>query len=787
MCPDIRFRAVQNAIDRLLHGKTRLQHGDTDQRGGIVWHTQGSGKSLTMVFLVRKMRRIPELRRFKIVLVTDRKDLQKQLSDTATLTGETVNVIKRVRDLEPVLAQQGPDLVFAMIQKYQDPDADAPKEEEVPPFPLLNASDAILLIVDEAHRSHTNTLHTNLMEALPNAAKIGFTGTPIMRDTRKQTEKIFGPIFDRYTIRESEDDGATVPILYEGRTARGVVSDGRTLDQLFEDMFAERTREEREAIQRKYATTGNVLEAEKLIAAKAENILRHYVDTVLPNGFKAQVVAVTRLAAVRYQAALQTARDQLLTQLDAFVPDAKHDAMSGNGHDAEHAFLARAYNHREAIRRLEFATVISGSTNQDPAWDRWTEERRVDAHITRFKKSLVHDDPQKRDGLAFLCVKSMLITGFDAPIEQALYLDRKMEGHELLQTIARVNRTHTNKSAGFIVDYVGVVNHLKEALAVYTVPDVHGAMVNLQDELPKLADRHARVLAIFQERSIKDIEDVDACVNLLRDEEIRADFVVKLRKFLESVDIVMPRPEARPYLRDAKLLGFINKSAENLYRDRQMNIMGAGAKVRRLIDQYIVSKGIDPAVPPISILDADFVKKVDTHKTDQAKASEMEHAARYEINEHYQEDPAYYKKLSERLEEILRQFQDNWKELVKALRPFVDELQRGRQQDDTGLDPRTQAPFLGVLLEEIGEKDAKPHLKELARYTVELVEHMRQEINLLDFWRDLHSQERLLSWLVRFLDGEADLSRYGVEYDRLPAIAARLLELARANRARLIL
>jgi type I restriction enzyme R subunit len=739
-----------------------------------------------MVFLVRKMRRIPDLRKFKVVIITDRKDLQKQLAETAALTNETVNEVNRVSELAPTLSRQGPELVFAMIQKYQDPDADQPKEEEeIPQFPRLNESEAILLIVDEAHRSHTNTLHLNLMDALPNAAKIGFTGTPIMRDTRKRTTKIFGGFIDTYSIKQSEEDEATVSILYEGRTARAVVSDGRTLDQLFEDMFVERTPEELEAIKQKYATTGNVLEAKELIAAKAKNILRHYVDTILPNGFKAQVVATSRAAAVRYQEALENARGQLVAQLDEFVPEKDYDAFSGNGHGADYAFLARAHKHRETIRQIEFATVISGSTNQDPKWDRWTERPKIDANIARFKKPLFHSSAEKRDNLAFLCVKSMLITGFDAPIEQALYLDRKMEGHELLQTIARVNRTHTNKSAGYIVDYVGVVNHLKEALAAYNVPDVHGAMINLKDELPKLADRHARVLAIFKERGISDIQDVDACVDLLRDNEIRADFVVKLHKFLDSLDIVMPRAEARPYLRDAKILGFINKSAENLYRDIALNIHGAGEKVRRLIDQYIVSKGIDPTVPPISILDSEFVKKVDDHKSDQAKASEMEHAARYEINERYQEDPVYYKKLSERLEEILRQFQENWEELVRALRPFVDDLRRGRPQDETGLNPRIQAPFLSVLVEEVGEEVAKPHLRKFAGYTVELVDHIRREINLLDFWRNVHSQERLLSWIVRFLDNQIDLSSLDVEFDRLPAIASRLLDLARANRSRL--
>ncbi len=175
---------------------------------------------------------------------------------------------------------------------------------EKEPFGLLNDSDAIVVLVDEAHRSHASALHANLLSALPNCARIGFTGTPIIMGERKRTHEIFGEFIDTYTIRESEADGTTVPILYEGRTTRGAVTEGRDLDEVFEDMFAERTAEELDAIKKRWATKGNVLEAPKMIEAKARDMLRHYVDSVMPNGFKAQVVATSRLAAVRYREAI---------------------------------------------------------------------------------------------------------------------------------------------------------------------------------------------------------------------------------------------------------------------------------------------------------------------------------------------------------------------------------------------------------------------------------------------------------------------------------------------------
>ena len=356
-----------------------------------------------MMFLVRKLRSLPALRRFKVVLVTDRKDLQDQLSDTAALTGETVKVAKSVDKVKQYLAEKGPALVFAMIQKYAERDA-APSEDEsdaaggidAGTFPVLNDDESILVMVDEAHRSHSSALHSSLLNALPNCARIGFTGTPIIMGAKKRTHEIFGEFLDRYTIKESEADGATVPILYEGRTAEGAVADGRDLDQLFEDMFSDRPANELEAIKRKYATKGHVLEAPKLIAAKARDILRHYVENILPNGLKAQVVAYSRLAAIRYTAALAQARDELVAEAEALEPRLRDlDDAALESKPRKVRVAARAWRSLPMLRQIEFATIISGSNDDDPAWKEWTESPKVKARIARFKKPL--GEPTRED------------------------------------------------------------------------------------------------------------------------------------------------------------------------------------------------------------------------------------------------------------------------------------------------------------------------------------------------------------------------------------------------------
>jgi len=812
------YRAVHRSVERLTTGDTRVEDGEFDRRGGIVWHTQGSGKSLTMVFLIRKMRTLPALRRFKVVAVTDRTDLQRQLSDTAALTGETVDVGKSVAKVKELLARPGPGLVFAMIQKYREVDADLAGEEgatknasdEKEPFGLLNDSDAIVVLVDEAHRSHASTLHANLLSALPNCARIGFTGTPIIMGERKRTYEIFGEFIDTYTIRESEADGATLPILYEGRTTRGAVTEGRDLDEVFEDMFAERTAEELDAIKKRWATRGNVLEAPKMIEAKARDMLRHYVDGVMPNGFKAQVVATSRLAAVRYREAFLRARDELVAEIEKLDPSQRTPEAIDRADElpTKMARLVRASAHLPLIRALDFVPVISGSHNDDPDWLQWSDGGKHKTNIDEFKRTLgvvSETAPGQVSPIAFLIVKSMLLTGFDAPVEQVLYLDRSIKEAELLQAIARVNRTASGKSVGYVVDYYGVGEHLKQALAAYSSEDLEGLLQSIADEMPKLADRRQRVRNLFLERGVDRFdteEDVESCVTLLEDERLRAAFEVALKQFLTTLDIVMPRPESLPFNRDAKFFGIVQVKARRRYRDGDtFDVSLYGEKVRALIDDHVLALGVDQKIPPVSITAPDFRSKVSGLRTDRAKASEMEHAIRYHVRKHFDEDPAHYAKLSEKLDRILEALKEKWDQLALALSDLVDEALKGRQVDSTGLDPKTEAPFYGLLGQELESestsareltmKDAPPsslstsQAAVLRSATVSLVAHIRQEIRVVGFWQNGYAQEVLRKWVVQHLDGQQVDGRDLFKLDRLPELADRVVELARANHTKL--
>jgi type I restriction enzyme R subunit len=787
VCRYQQYRGVQKALRRLLTGNTKAQDGHVDRRGGIVWHTQGSGKSLTMVFLIRAMRSHPELRRFKIVLVTDRTNLQNQLGDTAGLAGETVKVARNSKQLKELLSQPGPGVVMAMIQKYRDTegdDGDGLSASEA--LGTLNESESILVMVDEAHRSHGSALHANLMNSLPNAARIGFTGTPIIMGKRKKTLEIFGGYLDKYTLTESEADGSTVPIYYEGKTTEAAVAGASKMDDVFFRWFAELSDRQREVLQTKYATTAQVLEAPEMIAAKARDILRHYVSTVMPDGFKAMIVATSRKACIRYYDALNAARDELVAEIEAL--GAKPDDRPFDSLDADEQYLRNAATQLGLLRALDFAPVISAEHNDPPEYHPWSDKLRQQVRTNLFKRPLGLAD-EWHDPLAIVIVKSMLLTGFDAPHAQVLYLDRLIQEAELLQAIARVNRTASKKDYGLVVDYYGVASQLTVALAAYTSadgeidPDVDGALRPLLAEIEKLDPQRERVRQLFMQRGVQPAEDtIEDCVLLLEDERLRAEFDVALKLLLTTFDTVLPRPEALPFGAAVNLFGEIQVLTRRRYRDTvdgDFDPHKYKEKVRRLIDQHITVLDLSQRIAPIKVTDAEFAAHVRGIVSPRTKASEMEHAIRHHIREHIDEDPAYFAKLSQRVDEILEQLEDRWAQ-ISLFEDIVREINAGRQDvEHTGLDPTTELPFHGLMAEHVASSDTDAS-ERLAVLTGSLVGDIRRQIAVVGFWENSTKQDELRKSVKRTLDDSNFFA-----YDDLDELAVDLVALAKANQQRL--
>jgi len=791
------YRAVCRTIKQLQTGATKAKDGHRDRRGGIIWHAQGSGKSLTMTFLVRKLRVTPGLKTTKVVVVTDRIQLQGQLSETMELAGEKVDTAKKVKQAKAMLSRHGPGVVFVMIQKQQDVAARRQRNDDdltdrhTPSLGLLNTDESIVVLIDEAHRTHSSALHEHMLESLPNCARIGFTGTPILMGAKKKTTDVFGPYIDVYRLADAERDGAIVPILYAGRTVKGAVRDGRDLDEVFEDMFADHTPEELEEIQRRYATKGDVMEAEKLIAAKARNILRHYVETVLPNSFKAQLVAHSRRATLRYRDALLKARDELVAQIER-LPAATRDA-DPETLNRRTAYLVRAAARLNLLKAIDFVPVISaGTANEEKDYEPWTDPDKQKKLIdSDFLKPF--PDPAElaagRKPTAFLIVKSMLLTGFDAPAEQVLYLDRSMREAELLQAIARVNRPADGKECGYVVDYAGVTNHLTQALKAYSAKDIQGALKDLREEISHLDPQRRRIRLLFTDHGVTpggSEEAVEDCVALLEDAQLRDRFEVELKKFLTTVDIVLPLPDVAPYLPDAKLFAEIAMRARRRYRidDGAFDPGLYGEKVRELIDEYLESLGVDQVLPPVSITSGDFRQKVEAMASPRARASEMEHAIRHHISIHLDEDPVRYRRLSERLEQILAEHAGNWEQQALFLSELLDEMQAGeaeRDASDTGLN-RVEEALYGVVLENTATDGVvtEEQGQKIAGFSHRLYGLVAAQTTRVDFWRKPVDWTDFTQEITVTLI-EAEICSPG----DAPRLADALFDVIKANRGRI--
>jgi len=778
------YRAVQKMIERLRQGRTPRE------RSGVVWHTQGSGKSLTMVFAIRKMRRCDDLKDYKILLINDRIDLEEQLGKTATLTGETVTTIQSTAALKNKLASTASNLNMVMVHKFQENGhrhmpgylsqaLDTPPVFEA--FGLVNASERVLIMVDEAHRSQSGDMADNLFEAFPNATRIAFTGTPLLSGaSREPTIRRFGDYIDKYKLEDAVKDGATVQILYEGKTAETAINERHEFDQKFEDLFKERTDEEILAIKKKYGTTGDLLEAEKRIDAIAVDLVRHYIDNILPNGFKAQVVTSSKLAAVRYQRAIDKA---LAAALEAETAKPQPDA-----------------ERIAAVAFLKTAVILSiDGVNERADVLHAVKSAKERNAIQNFKRTV--DSKEPHTGIAFLIVCDRLLTGFDAPIEQVMYIDKKIKDHNLLQTIARVNRVKKGKQRGYIVDYIGLANHLRKALSIYAgedYDDAAGALQDISSEIPILESRYRRLIQFFAGNGVEDMEAfvtqeiteraasleiVEQAVEMLRDIKLRADFEVYLQKFLQSLDIVLPHAAANPYKIPAKRFGYLLAMVRERYKDDSIDIAGAGEKVKKLINEHLISLGIDPKIPPVELMSPRFIEQVEKHVSDKAKASEMEHAIRKHCKIHFGEDPAFYARLSEKLEALIQKHKEDWDKLCKGMMEIRLEAENGRPTTGDGIKPQ-EAPFYELIGMIAFGRDGVPkaHVQTVKQLVVDIVEALQQTINIINFWSrpsDISALKGRLSDLMLF-------TGIGEIIDASEKLVADIVELAKARHRDLV-
>ncbi|MCC5661448.1 type I restriction endonuclease subunit R [Nostoc sp. XA010] len=679
--------AVDQAVQRILSNNTPTE------RGGIICHSQGSGKTLTIALLVQKLRQESlKLNNPTIVIVTDRIDLDNQIADFFRRVN--LSNFRRAESIQHLgeLLNKGQGItILTTLQKFYDGGRISKS---------INPSSNVIVIVDEAHRNQYGAMAASMREALPQAIFIAFTGTPIdIRD--RSTLLLFGNYIHKYSIQESVQDKVTVPIFYEHRNTE-------------QFGFREYDFREEELVQHKSITLESIATGIERISKIALDLVQHFEQTIRPNGFKGQIVTYNRLAAVRYKAEL------------------------------------------DKLNAPESAVIFTSSRNDN-------EEIAAYYTTSAERKKLITRFQNPEDPLRLLIVVDMLLAGFDAPIEQVIYLDAPLKGHTLLQAIARVNRPYPGKNSGLIVDYWGVYQHLHDALIMFDTQELNEMIQEKDSELSILKVHHRSVMRLFDNISL---DDYDVLLQVIQAEDERAKFDQAFKAFAQSLDLMYPDSSVLPFVDDFKQLGKIRELARSHFQDYSLDWNDIPFKVRCLIED------VKPIIAPISIFSAEFNKELECLRSDEVKISKIAHAINYFIQIHASENPVFYNSIKERLEKILQDSQQNSLFYSEQLRQIIDlkeELYSGisNASKQLGLYETTYAFYL--LLEQNGIEQA------LTIDVAKEIESTLQSLIVVDWVNKEDVQREMRKHLRRLLIGQ------GIKRDAIEPLIYQLMEAARAN------
>jgi type I restriction enzyme R subunit len=620
------------AVNKIVH---RLK---TQNRGGVVWHTQGSGKSITMIYLATKLRATSTgFDNPTILVVTDRTELDEQISKTFRRTG-FANPLRAtsIAHLKSLLRDDYGKTLTTTIQKFQER-AEKSKEVEV-----LSEKENIFVLIDEAHRSQYGLTASYMRQSLPHAKFIAFTGTPIDKESRSTLHEFDGGEYiDKYTIKESVADGNTLPIFYETGLSRFFI-EKEMMDEVFEKVFAGVSEEKQGYLRKRGTSLDVVLSATRRVEECAKNIVEHYASKSYLDGFKAMIVCHNRYQAIAYKKALDGLAEQGL-----------------------HGFKSKVIMSFEPKKDpKEFADLAVATENQKSA--------REDFKLPFGDENEKRLDGKKRfDNTAFLIVSDMLLTGYDAPILQTLYIDKVLKEHNLLQAIARVNRTRKGKTAGFVVDYVGITKHLIEALEIFSGDlEVCDVMVDIESEKSVLENRHAKLVGFFKSIKKKPYSDrygfLLLAVNYLKPQDIKDKFRALLKDFNASMNIVLPDAFASQYDYDFRLYNELKLMSRD---EKERITKEESQKLQRIVDEHLRANGVEYLLAePIDITD---YKQFSEEMSKEGQHNPLEKAKAI-IKANQEKNPLLALELSELLERVLL---DKKIERKEAVNLFLGEME----------------------------------------------------------------------------------------------------------------
>lgn len=622
--PDKKIARYQQyfAVEKIMRQIVKF-NADGTRKGGVIWHTQGSGKSLTMVMLAKAIALSEDIEDYKIILVTDRIDLDEQLKKNFLQTGYDVNQATTGKDLSQLLISVKSRIISTIINKFEAAVGTGKTKIKDP---------NIFVLVDEGHRTQYGTFHARMRQALPLACYIGFTGTPVMKKNKDTVDK-FGGMIDTYTIDEAVADKAVVELLYEGRHVHQVVNKDE-IDKWFERETRQVSEQQAAYLKTRFAATDPLNKAAQKVREIAWDISMHYRDNWQGTGFKGQLV----------------------TQ------------------DKEHALMFRDYLDEIGIVNAE--VLISGPDEREGEIDIHSENKEA---VQRFWKVMMSKYGSEKeynkqlinafkygDDLEIIIVVDKLLVGFDAPRNTVLYLTRPLKEHMLLQAIARVNRLYEGKDFGYIIDYAGVLGNLNDALDIYSklpefdADDLKDILIDIATEVQILPQTHSVLWDTFKE--IKNKNDVEEYERYLADQESRDRFYDRLTAYSKTLSIALasvkfleetPQNEISKYKGDLKFFTKLRTSVKRRYAET-LDFSEYEPKIQKLLDMHVGTEETEQITPLVNIFDKDaFAQEVARLETVSAKADTIAHRTSRTIYERMEEDPVFYQRFSDMLQRVI--------------------------------------------------------------------------------------------------------------------------------------
>lgn len=669
------YFAVKATLGRVTH-----QKGDSPRSGGVIWHTTGSGKSLTMVMLAKALILETSIHNPKIILVTDRVDLDDQIYKTFHACGKAVTQAKTGEHLLELIVHNKADIITTIIDKFES----ASHKRKI-----SDKSSNIFVLVDESHRSQYGVSHAKMQNVFPNACYIGFTGTPLLQK-EKTTAKKFGGFIHKYTMNQAVADGAVTPLLYEGRMSE-LHGDQAQIDKWFERITKDLSNVQKADLKKKFRREEELSKSEQRIAEIAYDIGQHFKNTFKGTGKKGQFAVSSKAMALSYKKQFDEFGD-VLTEVLISPPDTRegNNTVDENSLDAVQAFWK--------------------SMMAKYGCDKKYQESVINA----FKHS---DEPE------IIIVVDKLLTGFDAPRNTVLYLDKRLKEHGILQAIARVNRLFEDKDYGLIIDYRGIFGELNDAIDTYAalenegfdLEDVEGTLTDVSEEIKLLSQRHTNVWEVFKE--VKNQKDLEAMQLHLEPEDRRQRFYETLSLFAKTLQLALsnakfqdetPISKINRYKDDLKYFLNLRQAVKQRYGET-VDYSSYETQIRNMVNKYIGADAVKQLIEPVDVFAIDeFEKEIENIDGDAAKADAIASRLKKTITEKMEEDPALYKRLSEMIDEAIadhRAKRLSDLDYLQKIRQSLDKL-RGNGHSDlpSVLNYRDEAKaYYGVIQESFAE------------------------------------------------------------------------------------